>query len=195
MISRGNSRGHSIDWVVAAAAAAFQGLALASEFALFIFALDHRIAFVALVALIVGGAIPLAFAWARILPEDRPPFEIEPPSYPNVEIEPPPATPASAKRNLVAILLLIALTVAYVFQFPGFPRDAIFRWLVSIFSSDPAPWISLVAEALAVVTAIGAVVYAILRPGRLRTPLISAAVLVAMLWILAAFLRTALLAG
>jgi hypothetical protein len=166
---------------------------LASEFALFIFALDHRIAFVALVALIVGAAIPLAFAWARVLPEDRPPFEIEPPSYPSVEMEPPSAPPKSAKRNPIAILQLAGVTLGYVVQFPGFPRYTALAWLNSALPSIGQARVFLGVEGLSVVLFGGAACYAILRRNFLRVPLAVGGGLVLLLWLLGPFLRAALL--
>src|SRR5271168_3101922 len=96
--------------------------ALAPEVTLVIFFVDHRLALLALAALLVAAAIPLAFAWARILPEDLPPFEIEPPSYPTLEWEPPPEPPRDTKRDPIAIVLLVGVTIGYLLQFPGFPR-------------------------------------------------------------------------
>ena len=62
---------------------------------------DQRAAFVALIVLVVGAGIPLAFAWARILPEDAPPFKIEPGSFPSVDLEPPaPATKSETRSAL-----------------------------------------------------------------------------------------------
>ncbi len=168
--------------------------ALAPEVTLVIFFLDHRLAFFALAALVVGAAIPLAFAWARILPEDRPPFEIEPPSYPTVELAPPEEPSSGSKRDWLAIALLVGVTIGYILQFPGFPRDATLRWLNSLFSGSAAGWIAFAANTLLIVSAAGAVGYAILNPGPLRFPLAAAAALVLILWFLAPLLRMALVA-
>lgn len=167
--------------------------ALAPEVTLVVFFFDHRSAFFALAALVVAAAIPLAFAWARILPEDRPPFEIEPPSYPSVELEPPPEPSPDSKRAWVAIVLLVGVTVGYILEFPGFPRDALLRWLASMFSASAGPWIAFGANTLLIVTAGGAIGYAILNPGPLRFPFATAAALVLILWVLAPLLRIALL--
>jgi hypothetical protein len=167
--------------------------ALAPEVTLVIFVVDHRLAFFALAALVVAAAIPLAFAWARILPEDRPPFEIEPPLYPSVEWEPSQEPSPDSKRNPVAIVLLVGITMGYILEFPGFPRDALLRWLGSMFSAPATAWIAFGANTLLIVTAGGAVGYAILNPGPLRLPIAAAAALVLILWLLAPLLRVALL--
>jgi len=169
--------------------------ALAPEVTLVIFFVDHRLALLALAALLVAAAIPLAFAWARILPEDLPPFEIEPPSYPTLEWEPPPEPPRDTKRDPIAIVLLVGVTIGYLFQFPGFPCDAILRWLSSFFSASAAVWIVFGADALLIVTASGAACYAILNPGPLRVPLLAASALLLILWLLAPLLHMALVAG
>jgi hypothetical protein len=167
--------------------------ALAPDLGLFIFIVGYRLAFLTLAALFVAAAIPLAFAWARILPEDRPPFEIEPPSYPSVELEPPQDPPRDPMRNPVAIVLLVGITMGYILEFPGFPREALLRWLASIFSVSATTWIAFGANTLLIVAAGGAIGYAILNPGPLRFPLATAAALVLILWILVPLLRIALL--
>ena len=56
--------------------------------------MDHRLAFAMLVALLIAAGTPLAFAWARLIPEDAAPFPIEPGSFPSVDHEaPPPEAP------------------------------------------------------------------------------------------------------
>jgi hypothetical protein len=167
--------------------------ALAPELTLVIFIVDHRVAFLALAALLVAAVIPLAFAWARILPEDRPPFEIEPPSYPSVELEPLPERSPNSNRDWVASLLLVGVTTGYIFEFPGFPRDTFLRWLNSIFSTSATAWIVFGANTLLIVSAGGAIGYAILNPGPLRLPFATAAALVLILWLLAPLLQVALL--
>ncbi len=169
--------------------------ALTPEVTLFIFAVDHRLAFFALAALVVAAAVPLAFAWVRILPEDRPPFEIEPPSYPSVELEPPQEPASGSRRKPIAIVLLVGVTIGYILQFPGFPREASFRWLNSILPRSAAAWVPFGANTLLIATAGCAACYAIFNPGPLRLPLSLAAALVLILWLLAPFLRMALVAG
>src|SRR5262249_38964229 len=88
--------------------------------------LDPKIAFLLLAGLFVGAAVPLAMGWARLLPEERQPFEIENPrrrsdasrvSIYNTE-------PEARRLDLGAIVLLVLLTVAFAIQFPGVPRIA-----------------------------------------------------------------------
>lgn len=168
--------------------------AVAPEVALVVFLMDHRVALLALVALLVAAAIPLAFAWARVLPEEPPPFQIEPGSFPSVDLEPPQEVSARPERSGLAIFLLVCVTLGYVLQFPGIPRDAALRWLNTVLSDPTATWVALGIEAALMAITGFAAGYAILRPGSLRTPLGMAAALVLILWLLGPLLRLALLA-
>jgi hypothetical protein len=167
---------------------------VAHEIAFVILSIDHRLAFFALAALVVAAGIPLAFAWTRVLPEDRPPFQIEPPSYPSVELEPAKAPPGEPTRNPIAIGLLICVTVAYLVQFPGVPRGLIVDWLYTHFE-ESVDWIVAGAKIMVIMTGGWAIYYGILKPGPLRWLLISAAALVLILWQVAPLLRMALLAS
>ena len=154
---------------------------------------DHRVALLALVALYVTAAIPLAYAWARVLPEERPPFEIKPPANPGVGQKP------QQRRKIIAIGLLICVTTAYLLQFPGFPQTAAYSWALSwvgaVFSGATAAWILFGTE-MCLIAVIGfAACYAFLNPGPLRIPLTTAAALVLILWLLSPLLRIALIAS
>ena len=157
--------------------------------------LNYRLAFLLLAALIVGAAIPLAWAWARVLPEEAPPFRIEPGSFPSVDLEPSHEPSPKAKRDLLAIALLVCVTFGYALQFPGFPRDAALRWLSSIFPASAIRiWITFGAETILLAVTGCAACYAILRPGPLPTLLGAAAVLVLILWLFVPLLQVALAA-
>jgi hypothetical protein len=159
--------------------------------------LNYRVAFFLLAALVLGAAIPLAWAWARVLPEEAPPFRIEPGSLPSVDLEPPDEPSPKAKRDILAIALLVGVTLGYAVQFPGFPRDAARRWLSSIFPASAIIWIwiTFAAETFLLAVTGCAACYAILRPGPLRTLLSAAAVLVLILWLFVPLLQVALAAG
>jgi hypothetical protein len=159
--------------------------------------LNYRIAFFLLAALIVGAAIPLAWAWARVLPEEAPPFRIEPGSFPSVDLEPPHEPSPKAKRDILAIALLVGVTLGYAVQFPGFPPDAALRWLSSIFPASAIIWIWITFTAETILLAVigCAAYYAILRPGPLRTLLSAAAVLILILWLFVPLLQLALAAA
>jgi hypothetical protein len=156
--------------------------------------IDHRVALAALVGLLVATGVPLAFAWARLLPEEPPPFPIEPGSFPFVDEEVPLSGKASWKP-ILAVILLGCLTLAYVIRFPGFPSTRLVRWLGAMVSASTEHWLFVSANVVVPVVSVAAGVHAVFRPGPLRIPLLAAAVLVLLLWFLAPMLQLAVLAG
>ena len=88
--------------------------------------IDHRWAFLLLAVLLMAAAIPLASAWARLLPEEPPPFPIEPGSFPTIDQQLPPETPSRRHRDLIiSFALLVCITLTYLIRFPGFPSSAL----------------------------------------------------------------------
>ena len=157
--------------------------------------IDYHLAFLALAALLVAAAIPLAYAWTRLIPEEPPPFSIEPGSFPTIDHEPTQDERAKPKRDLLAMILLVCVTLAYLVRFPGFPEGLLLRWLDAVVSGPTEYWILYSARIFLIATLCAAGVYAALRRNPLRVPLTTAAVLVLLLWFLAPFLRAALLSG
>jgi hypothetical protein len=158
--------------------------------------IDHRLALLALAALLIAAAIPLAFAWTRLLPEEPPPFPIQPGSFPTIDQELPSQQPAARKRDLViSIVLLVCLTLAYLIRFPGFPSAVLLRWLNTLVSAPVEYWTVFAARTLVIASTGAACVYAALRPGPLRIPIATAAALVLLLWFLGPVLRVALLSS
>jgi hypothetical protein len=157
--------------------------------------LQPRFAFLVLAGLIVGAAIPLAIGWARLLPEEKPPFEIENPrrrtAAPSESIynnEPPPR-----KIDFVAMVLLFLLTVSFGAQFPGVPRE---RALNALPDHWPGAqdWSEVLLPSLLIVVAVVAIVYGAVRRSFLKMPLVVGGSLVLVLWIAAAWLYRALTA-
>jgi hypothetical protein len=157
--------------------------------------MDHRLAFVALIVLLIGAGTPLAFAWARLLPEDAPPFPIEPGSFPSVDHEAPQEEPNRKKDYLIAAPLLLCLTIAFIFRVPGFPGNTVLAWLGGTIPAPGEPWSAIAVQVFIALVAIGTVVLGALRPGPLRIPLIAAGALTLALWFLAPLLQTAMLSG
>ncbi|HXT77142.1 MAG TPA: hypothetical protein VN780_12690 [Candidatus Eisenbacteria bacterium] len=155
----------------------------------------YRLAFAALAALLVGTAIPLAYAWARVLPEDAPPFKIEPGSFPAVDLEQPDAPVRNRKADLLSLLLLLCVTLTYLTRFPGMPLAALLHWVHSVFPAAAANWIVWGGKIMLVVGTGLAACLATVRPGPMRVPLVTAASLVLTLWLLGPILQSALLSG
>jgi hypothetical protein len=155
--------------------------------------IDHRLAFLALAALLIAAAIPLAFAWARLLPEEPPPFPIQPGSFPTIDQG--PQQPARKRDLVVSIALLVCLTLAYLIRFPGFPSAVLLRWLNALVSAPVEYWTVFAARTFVIASSGAACVYAALRSGPLRIPLAAAAALVLLLWFLGPVLQVALLSS
>ena len=156
--------------------------------------IDHRVAFLALATLLIAAAIPLAIAWARLLPEEPPPFPIEPGSFPNIEQERrPEASTTPRGERILSVAILICLTLAYAIRFPGFPKAALMHWLDGVVSGSTEYLLIFSARTFLLVAAGAAIGYAIRRPGPLRIPLAAAAALVLILWFVAPLLNVAFL--
>ena len=157
--------------------------------------MDHRVAFIALVALVLGAGVPLAFGWARLLPEDTPPFPIEPGSFPSVDHEVAQEQPSDKRDYWIAAPLLFCLTVAFVFRVPGFPGGAVVASIGRVIPEVGASWSSVAAHVVVALVATGAGVFGALRPGPLRIPFIAAGAMTLILWFLGPVLQAAMLNG
>lgn len=150
--------------------------------------LDHRLALLALAALLVAAAAPLAWGWARLLPQEPPPFESPAPS-------PPSPTDASnpSKRDPFAIFLLLCVTLSYLLKFPGLPLSAGLHWLSTFLPQDYFNWALLAARAFFVVIPGLAAAYSAARPNPIRVALLAGGLLVLALWLASPFLLASLL--
>jgi hypothetical protein len=150
--------------------------------------LDHRLAFLMLAALYVGTAVPLAFGWVRLLPEEAPPFQIHRPPARRWSIYAHTSEDEENPRDPFAMVLLICSTVSYAVQLPGVPRSFALGSIPTVIPQDISAWARF---ALVVVPGFSAA-YSLLRPNFLRVPLIAAGTLILLLWLLSAPLRAAL---
>jgi hypothetical protein len=154
--------------------------------------LDHRLAFVFLCALVVGAAVPLAMAWARVLPEDSPPFARRE-DVPHGSWEEQPGQEGSnRKRDPFSIVLLVFVTLSFAVRFPGFPMDAVLHWFSTRMPEAWSDWGLLAGRAFFVVTPGLVACYSAVQPNFLRIPLIAAGILVLALWLLQPLLLAAM---
>ena len=128
--------------------------------------MDHRLAFATLVALLIAAGTPLAFAWARLLPEDAPPFPIEPGSFPSVDHEAPQEVPRRNKDYLIAGPLLLCLTIAFVFRVPGFPGSTVLGWIGGTIPGLDAHSSAIVVHIIVALISVGIGIFGALRPDR-----------------------------
>jgi len=152
--------------------------------------IDHRLALLALAALLLAAAVPLAYAWAKLLPEEPPPFEVRAANLPPEDFIANGRSPA--KKDLWAVLLLVCVTVSYLLRFPGLPLAAGLQWLSTLLPADyftgavlGTRWFFIVVPGLAVA-------YSALRPNPIRFALIAGGLLVLALWLVSPMLRAAI---
>ena len=152
--------------------------------------IDHRLALLALIVLLIAAATPLAYAWARLLPEEPPPFEVATVSPPAEELVSNRRN--AAKRDPIAMLLLVCVTLGYILRFPGLPVAAALQWLSALLPADYFRWMVLGGRWFFVVVPGVAAAYSALRPNPLRFALIAGGLLVLVLWLVSPMLRAAI---
>jgi hypothetical protein len=166
----------------------------AAYITIFVDVVHQRASFVAMIALVVGAGIPLAFAWARALPDDAPAFHIEPGSFPSVDLE-PLAPVKKTKRDVISVALALCVTITFLVRFPGMPVATTIHWLDTLTSAATANSIVSTGRIILLLgTGLAACVAAV-RPGRMRVPLIAAAGLTLLLWLLGPILQAAMVAA
>jgi len=157
------------------------------------FLLDHRLALLFLAALHVGTAVPLAFGWVRLLPEEAPPFQFHRAPRRRWSIYAHSSDEGEeTRRDPLAMALLICVTVSYAVQIPGVPRSLGFAFTPTVVPQDASGWVQFALTWFLVVVPGFAAAYALLRPNFLRVPLIAASTLILLLWLLSAPLLAAL---
>jgi hypothetical protein len=154
-----------------------------------VFPMDHRLALVAFVALLVAAAAPLATAWARLLPEEPPPFEMPAP-LPSEQMLSNPET--RRRASPFAIFLLLCVTLSFLLKFPGLPVAAALQRLSGMLPPDYFNWLVLGVRVFFAAVPGLAAVYSAIRPNPMRIPLIVASVFVILLWFLSPILRAAI---
>jgi hypothetical protein len=158
--------------------------------------LDPMLALVVLSALIIGAAIPLAIAWTRILPEEPLPFDVARPDSPHTQkkmsygfdyVPQPPAL----KGSRFSVVLLASLSVCFAFQLPGIPRYFGLHSVSAAILLHPKSWIEIFPAVFFVAVPGVAIAHSFFKPNLLSIPLIAAAALVLLLWLLSTPLYTA----
>jgi hypothetical protein len=152
--------------------------------------IDHRLALLALAALLIAAAAPVAYAWARLLPEEPPPFGVPAVSPPAEDLAPNPKSPA--KKDFAAVFLLVCVTLSYVLRLPGLPLVAGLQWLSTLLPADCFNWTLRAGRWFFVVVPGVAAAYSVLRPNPMRIALIIGGLLVLALWLVSPMLRAAI---
>jgi len=152
--------------------------------------IDHRLALLALAALLIAAAAPLAYAWARLLPEEPPPFEVRAAGLPPEDFISNGKSPV--KKDLWAVFLLACVTLSYLLRFPGLPLAAGLQWLSTLLPADYFTWAVLGARWFFIAVPGLAAAYSALRPNPMRVALIAGGLLVLALWLVSPMLRAAI---
>ena len=151
--------------------------------------MDHRLALGLLGALLMFAGAPLAYAWAQLLPEERPAFEIE---GDRSQAETGAKKPDDRERDSLAIFLLIGVTFSYLLKFPGMPVQAALHWMASVAPPNYFRWILSGAWWLFMVVPAIAAAYAAARRNPFRIPLGLGGTLVVILWLVNPYLSAAI---
>ena len=154
--------------------------------------LEYHLAFVFLSALVIGAAVPLAVAWARVLPEEPPPFQIQRPTRRRRSIYAHSSDEEEASRDPLAIVLLLCVTASFAAQLPGLSQNLGLGSIPTLVPNNASGWIQFALTWVLMVVPGFAAAYSILRQNFLRVPLIAASALVLLLWLLSTPLRAAL---
>jgi hypothetical protein len=152
--------------------------------------IDHRLALVALAALLILAAAPLAYAWARLFPEEQEPFGVAGAGAEPEDLASNGKT--GGKKDPLAVFLLVCVTLSYLLRFPGLPLSAGLQWFSTLLPVDYFQWAVLGARAFFVVVPGLAAVYSALRPNPIRIALTVGGLLVLALWLLSPVLRAAI---
>lgn len=155
--------------------------------------LDPWLAFVLLSALLIGAAIPLAIAWAKLLPEEEPPFSSFRALETDGSAKANPVGRSDSTRDPFAVVLLIFVTLSYISQFPGVPYDFL---LLRTSAFIHEPWFQgalLFCHGFFIAIPVIAAWYSLFRRHAIRLPLIFAGILVPLLWLAVPWLRRAFL--
>jgi hypothetical protein len=149
-----------------------------------------RVAFFCLSAVLLGAAVPLAWAWTLLLPRDPEPFAA-PREMENVSSA---ARTKQNRRDPIAAVLLVFVTISYAQQFPGVPQNIATIWLSKIIPPDAINGSALVLHWFFILIPGVAAIYALFTRNPLRIPLVVAGLMVLLIWLLAPPLYAALLA-
>jgi hypothetical protein len=155
--------------------------------------IDHRFALILLAALLITAAGPLAYAWAKLLPDEKPPFGVVAAGTPQRNV--PPSDKIPATKDPFALILLACVTLSYVLRFPGLPLSTGLHWLSSLLPADYFPWVVTGGRLFFFSVPGLAAAYSALRPNPVRIALAAAGLCVIALWLLSPLLQKAIAEG
>lgn len=144
------------------------------------FTLDHRLALVLYVLLLLAAAAPIVIGWVRLLPPDREPF----------------ATPGEKadgqERDTFAIFLLVNITLSLLLRIPGVNAEALAVPLAKWIEPELANHVVMVTFIWFGFVGGLAAAYSLIRKNPLRWPLVIGGALTLCLSLVAPFLTGAI---
>jgi hypothetical protein len=141
--------------------------------------LDHRLALVLYLLLLLAAAWPVATAWLRLLPAEREPFAAaDEPSQ-------------KEERDAFAIFLLANITLSLLLRIPGLSIEKLSAPLTKLLSTEWSNHVVMISSIWCGFIPGLAAAYALIRPNPLRWPLAIAGALTLSLWLASPFLIAA----
>jgi hypothetical protein len=142
--------------------------------------LDHRLALVLYLLLLLAAAWPVVTAWLRVLPAEREPFATADETSPKEE------------RDAFAIFLLANISLSLLLRIPGVDSGALASYLAKWLPEDWANHVVMVGFIWFGFIPGLAAAYALIRPNPLRWPLAIGGTLTLGLCLAAPFLFAAI---
>jgi hypothetical protein len=138
--------------------------------------LDHRLALVLYLLLLLAAAWPVVTAWLRVLPAESEPFAAA------------DTTPQNEERDAFAIFLLANITLSLLLRIPGVSAERLSAPLGKLLSPEWANHIVMVGFIWFGFIPGLAAAYALIRTNPLRWPLIVGGAVTLTLWLTSPFL-------
>jgi len=148
-----------------------------------VLAMDHRLALLLYVLLLLAAAAPVAIGWLHLLPPEREPFASS------------DEEPAGNERDIFAVFLLVNITLGLLLRIPGVDADALSVALAKWISPEWANHVVRVGFIWFGFIGGLAAAYSLIRKNILRWPLVFGGGFTLLLSLLAATLASAIRAA
>ena len=99
------------------------------------------------------------------------------------------------RRDPLAAVLLVFVTLSYALQFPGVPQNIVTAWLSKVIPTGAIDGSAFALHWFFILIPGAAAVHALFTRNALRIPLVAAGLMVLLVWLLAPGLYAALLAS
>ena len=145
-----------------------------------LFAIDHRLALVLYVLLLLAAVATVATGWLRLIPPEREPFANS------------GQRPIGSEPDLFAAFLLANVTVGLLLRFPGVNAEELSAWLAKWLAPAWANHVVMVSFIWFGFAGGLAAAYSLIRTNPLRWPLVLGGILTLALSLVSPFLAQAI---